>query len=60
MATMSEYQIVSIVALIAWLVLVAAGLRGRGLNWSSGMRLGMMWVGIFLMVTLFISLLIDK
>ncbi len=52
---MSEFQIVSLVALVAWLILVVPGLRGRGLDWSKGMRLGMMWVGIFLIVTLFIS-----
>lgn len=57
---MSEYQVVSLVALVAWLILVAAGLRGRGLNWSSGMRLGMIWVGIFLIVTLFISVISGK
>ena len=53
---MSEWSIVSLIALCAWLVLVASGLRGRGLNWSTGMRLGMIWIGIFLVVTLFISI----
>lgn len=53
---MSEFQIVSLIALVAWLVLVASGLRGRGLDWSKGVRLGMIWVGIFLIVTLFVSI----
>lgn len=53
---MNEFQIVSLIALLAWLVLVASGLRGRGLDWSKGMRLGVIWVGIFLVVTLFISI----
>lgn len=56
---MSEFQIVSLVGLTAWLVLVAAGLRGRGLNWSKGIRLGMIWLGIFLVVTLFVSIVGD-
>lgn len=60
MARVNEYQIVSLVALLGWLILVAGGLRGRGLHWSKGMRLGMMWVGIFLVVTLFISLVTGK
>lgn len=53
---MNEFQIVSLIALLAWLVLVASGLRGRGLDWPKGMRLGVIWVGIFLVVTLFISI----
>lgn len=53
---MSEWQIVSLIALTGWLVLVASGLRSRGLGWSKGVRLGMIWLGIFLIVTLFVSL----
>lgn len=53
---MNEFQIVSLIALLGWLILMAGGLRGRGLEWSKGMKLGMIWVGIFLIVTLFISL----
>ncbi len=53
---MSEYQIVGLVALLAWLVLVASSLRGRGLDWPKGARLAIIWVGIFLVLTLFISL----
>lgn len=52
---MNEFQIVSLVALVAWLLLVVSGLRGRGLDWPKGLRLGFFWVGIFLVVTLFIS-----
>jgi uncharacterized membrane protein len=55
-AAVSEWQIVSLVALVAWLALVASSLRGRGLNWSKGMRLGVIWIGIFLIVTLFVSI----
>lgn len=33
---MSEFQIVSLVALLGWLVLVVGGLRRRRLDWSKG------------------------
>ena len=52
---MNEFQIVGLIALCGWLILVASGLRGRGLDWPKGLRLGFIWVGIFLVVTLFIS-----
>ena len=53
---MNEFQIVSLIALLGWLILMAGGLRGRGLGWSRGVKPGMIWVGIFLIVTLFVSL----
>lgn len=56
---MSEFQIVSLVALLGWLVLVVGGLRRRRLDWSKGIRLGMIWLGIFLIVTLFVSVVTD-
>lgn len=52
---MNEFQIVGLVALCGWLILVASSLRGGGLDWPKGLRLGFIWAGIFLVVTLFIS-----
>ena len=52
---MNGFQIVSVVALLAWLALAASGLRGLGLDLSKGVRLGVVWIGIFLVATLFIS-----
>lgn len=53
---MSGDQIVQLIAIFASLVLVTAGLSGHRLSWSKGVRLGLIWVGIFVIVTLFISI----
>lgn len=53
---MNGLQTVGVLALVGWLILALAGLRGHGLNWSKTTRLAMIWVGIFVIVTLFISI----
>lgn len=53
---MSGDRIVQLIAIFASLVLVTTGLAGHRLSWSKGVRLAMVWVGIFAIVTLFISI----
>ncbi|WP_165961108.1 hypothetical protein [Qipengyuania sediminis] len=54
---MSEFQIVALIALAGSLLLVAPGLAGRGMTLSKGLRLALVWVGLFAIVTLFISVI---
>lgn len=53
---MSGDQIVQLIAIFASLVLVTAGFGARRLSWSKGVRLALIWSGIFAIVTLFISI----
>lgn len=53
---MSGDQLVQLIAIFASLVLVSTGLAGQRLSWSKGLRLGLIWAGIFAIVILFISL----
>lgn len=53
---MSSDQLVQLIALFASLVLVSTGLASHRLSWSKGIRLGLVWAGIFIVVTLFVSL----
>ena len=56
MALVSEDQLVQLIAIFASLVLVTTGLQARRLSWSKGVRLALIWAGIFVIVTLFISI----
>ena len=53
---MSGDQLVQLIAIFASLVLVTSGLAAHRLSWSRGARLGLIWAGIFVIVTLFISI----
>ena len=53
---MSGDQLFQLIAIFASLVLVSSGLAGHRLSWSRGVRLGMVWAGLFVIVTLFISI----
>lgn len=53
---MSGDQWVQLIAIFASLVLVSSGLAAHRLSWSKGVRLGLLWAGIFAIVTLFISI----
>lgn len=53
---MSGDQLVQLIAIFGSLVLVSTGLAGRRLSWSKGLRLGLIWAGIFVIATLFISI----
>lgn len=52
---MNGDQLVQLIAIFASLVLVTSGLAAHRLSWSKGVRLGLVWAGIFVIVTLFIS-----
>ena len=53
---MSEVQLVQLIAIFASLVLVTTGFQAHRLSWPKGVRLALIWVGIFVIVTLSISL----
>lgn len=44
---MNEGQIVSLIALIGWLILVGGALASHRLNWSKALKLALTWVAIF-------------
>lgn len=56
MAVVSGDQLVQMIALFASLVLVSSGFAARRLSWSNGARLALIWTGLFVIVTLFISI----
>lgn len=56
---MSGDQIVQLIAIFASLVLVSSGLAAHRLSWSKGIRLGLVWAGLFVIVTLFISIVTE-
>ena len=53
---MNGDQLVQMIAIFASLVLVTSGLAAHRLSWSKGIRLALIWGGIFAIVTLFISI----
>ena len=57
---MSGDQLVLLIAIFASLVLVSSGLAARQLSWSKGVRLGLIWAGLFVIVTLFISIITSE
>lgn len=52
---MSEGQIVQLVALIAWLVLVASAYASYKLEWWTTVKQAFIWASIFAGVTLVIT-----
>lgn len=52
---MSGDQLVQLIAIFASLVLVTSGLAAHRLSWSKGVRMGSVWAGLFVVVTLFIT-----
>lgn len=52
---MSGDQLVQLIAIFASLVLVTSGLAAHRLSRSKGLRLGLIWAGLFIVVTLFIA-----
>lgn len=57
---MSGDQLVQFIAIFGSLVLVSAGLAAHRLSWSNGVRLGLIWAGLFVIVTLFVSIIIGE
>ena len=44
---MNEGQLVSLVALVGWLILVAGALASYRLDWSKALKMALTWVAIF-------------
>lgn len=57
---MSGDQLAQLIAIFGSLVLVTTGMASHRLSWSKGVRLGMIWAGMFVIVTLFISIVIGE
>lgn len=53
---MNEYQIVSLISLLGFLILVISGFRARRVDWRKGLFMAGMWAGIFAITALFIDL----
>jgi hypothetical protein len=43
----SEFEIVHVIALVGWLILVAGSFASYRLNWGAALRMGLVWVAIF-------------
>ena len=54
---MSEYQVVSLISLLGFLVLIASGFRARKLDRKKTFYMASAWAGIFAVVILFIDLI---
>lgn len=53
---MTEYSIVQIISLLGFLILALSALASHRLNWSKAVRMGLIWVAIFLGVGLLFSI----
>ena len=53
---MNEYQIVSLISLVGFLILVTAGFRQHNVEWRKGLTMAGVWAGIFAIVMLFIDI----
>lgn len=53
---MSEFGVVQLIALLAWLILAASAVASFRLGWKEGARLGLIWAGIFVAVFLVFSM----
>lgn len=56
---MSGDQLVQLIAIFASLVLVTSGFAAHRLSWSKGLRMALIWAGVFAIVTLFISIVTE-
>ena len=52
----SEYQIVSLISLLGFLVLVVGGFRSHNVDWKRGLYMAGAWAGLFAIVILFIDI----
>lgn len=53
---MNEYQVVSLISLVGFLVLVGSGFGARDVGWKKGLYMAGAWAGIFAIVILVIDL----
>lgn len=56
---MNEYAVISLIALGGFLILALYGLKGRGISLQAGAGMAALWVSIFAVVALLISLLLQ-
>ncbi|WP_202389839.1 hypothetical protein [Parapontixanthobacter aurantiacus] len=54
---MNEHQIVSLVALLGFLILAGSALIGHRLSWKRGVVMATGWLAIFAIVFLFFNLI---
>lgn len=52
---MTEFQTVHIIYLIGWLILAASAFASFRLNWQKSVKMGLVWLAIFVGVFLFIQ-----
>lgn len=53
---MNEYQVVSLISLIGFLILIAGGFKSRKVNRRRTLYMAGAWAGIFTIVILFIDI----
>lgn len=54
---MNEYNIVSLIGLVGFLVLALSALAGHRFSWKKGVVMALAWAAIFAIVTMFIGLI---
>jgi hypothetical protein len=55
---MSTYEIVSIVAMVGWLILMGSALASFRLGWGKTMQMALVWLAIFAGGTLLVGLFV--
>ena len=53
---MNEYQIVTLISLLGFLILVGSAFGARDVSWKKGLYMAASWAGIFAIVILFIDM----
>lgn len=56
---MSTYAIVSIIALLGWLILASSAFASFRLGWGKTVQLALVWLTIFVGATLLVGLLVN-
>ncbi len=54
---MNEYQMVSLISLVALLIFIGGGFRAHTVSWKRGFYMAAAWAGIFAIVILFMDLM---
>ncbi len=55
---MSEYGVVQLIALTAWLILAGSAVASFRLGWKDSVRMALIWGGIFTAVALLFSMVV--
>ena len=56
---MNEYALVSIIALVGWLILMLSSFASFRLGWSKTIQMALVWLAIFAGATLLVSLFVE-